>query len=643
MGGKKKHKQTFRPPPPPKRVWVVKRRNWLEIPDDVTAAILTRVGAIGMLESAQKVCTKWRRICKDPLMWRQIDMRNDGTQHEMEDLENMCRHAVGRSAGKLVGITVEHFGTDDLLKYITDSSSGIRHLRLLSCEEEITTQGLAKVASKLPLLEELEITLCFNISHEALDVVGRSCPLLKSFKLNKEWCTYSDMEDWFEDDAPSQVEDDVDALAIARSMHGLHHLQLYGNKLTDDGLRKILDCCPHLESLDLRRCFNLNMGGDLEIRLEQIKKLWLPHDSTKGKGFAADSDHFCFKWTELPDDVTLSILSRVGAIDILVNAQKVCMKWRRICKDPVMWRTIDMRNRGYEVYDLGKMCRHAIDRSCGNLDDISIDHFGTNRLLKYITDSSSRIKRLRLALCKRISDQGVIEVAMKLPLLEDLEISLCRLSRKSLEVVGRSCPLLKSFKLNRRTDDDYDASIAFTKKNDEALAIARTMHGLHHLQLFGNELTNEGLKEILDGCPHLESLDLRCCENLNLKGPLGIRCSEQIKKLWLPRDSIADYDFRFTVCGYGSPRKFTVSDLIGFPRIDNDYDEYGYGNYGGWCSDDSDWYDDFTKPPLEELLGLDEEDLEFFGLGKGRRRDYLEDFYDFEDYGDYESDDEMFY
>ena len=44
---------------------------------------------------------------------------------------------------------------------------------------------------------------------------------------------------------------------------------------------------------------------------------------------------------------------------------------------------------------------------------------------------------------------------------------------------------------------------------DEALAIAETVPGLRHLQLFGNRMTNDGLKAILDGCPQLESLDLR--------------------------------------------------------------------------------------------------------------------------------------
>lgn len=86
-------------------------------------------------------------------------------------------------------------------------------------------------------------------------VVGRSCPHLKSFKWNKDWCKLSDDDDeWIDDNAPVPLkrDDDVDAFAIAGTMHGLHHLQLFGNELTDDGLRKVLDFCPHLESLDLR-------------------------------------------------------------------------------------------------------------------------------------------------------------------------------------------------------------------------------------------------------------------------------------------------------------------------------------------------------------------------------------------------------
>lgn len=73
----------------------------------------------------------------------------------------------------------------------------------------------------------------------------------------------------------------------------------------------------------------------------------------------------------------------------------VCMAWHIICQDPLMWRTIDMANDAdYDdmFYNLDAMCRHAVDRSCGGLVDINIEHFGDDDLLKYITDRYSKLK-----------------------------------------------------------------------------------------------------------------------------------------------------------------------------------------------------------------------------------------------------------
>ncbi|EOA22501.1 hypothetical protein CARUB_v10003156mg [Capsella rubella] len=90
------------------------------------------------------------------------------------------------------------------------------------------------------------------------------------------------------------------------------------------------------------------------------------------------------------------------------------------------------------------------------------------------------------------------------------------------------------------------------------LDIAKTMHELRHLQLFGNRLIDNALNAILDGCPHLEHLDLRQCFNINLVGyldkccyerikdlrrDLEKHCSVRIKDLRRPNDSTADYPF----------------------------------------------------------------------------------------------------
>lgn len=186
--------------------------------------------------------------------------------------------------------------------------------------------------------------------------------------------------------------------------------------------------------------------------------------------------------------------------------------------------------------------------------------------------STSELRRLRLVCCYNVSDEGLTEVAEKLPLLEELDISIGNLSKDPLEAIGRSCPGLKSLKFNmegyRRPHIECD---------EEAFAIAKTMPELRHLQLFGNKLTNLGLVAILNGCPKLESLDLRQCFNVNLEGTLGKRCAEQIKDLRRPYDPILDYPFEAELYDDGS---FDEDHPLGISDIDflsdDDYDYYAF-------------------------------------------------------------------
>lgn len=92
-------------------------------------------------------------------------------------------------------------------------------------------------------------------------------------------------------------------------------------------------------------------------------------------------------WLELPKELTTIILQKLNTIEIVTSASPVCSLWWNICKDPLMWRTIDMiEDSDHPNHKLEKICRYAIDRSCGHLEDISIGNFATNDLLKYIAD-----------------------------------------------------------------------------------------------------------------------------------------------------------------------------------------------------------------------------------------------------------------
>jgi len=117
-----------KPSKKPKLEIITTNPNWLELPKDITSNILKRLGAVEILTNARNVCPYWWNICKDPFMWREIQM---GTFHlyfqyanadapDLDYLVKLCQYAVDLSSGHLEKIDVYRFGSDHLLQYIAD-------------------------------------------------------------------------------------------------------------------------------------------------------------------------------------------------------------------------------------------------------------------------------------------------------------------------------------------------------------------------------------------------------------------------------------------------------------------------------------------------------------------------------------------
>lgn len=139
-------------------------------------------------------------------------------------------------------------------------ASQLRRVRLPKCYA-LSDEGMTEIVKKLPLLEELDISFT-NLSEDALEAIGRCCPLLKTLKYNTPVDTYVY---------------DQEAFAIAKTMPELRYLEIGGNKLSNHGLRAILYGCPLLEYIDLRHCYKLDLSGSLGKMLrEKIKEIRLP-------------------------------------------------------------------------------------------------------------------------------------------------------------------------------------------------------------------------------------------------------------------------------------------------------------------------------------------------------------------------------
>lgn len=114
-----------------------------------------------------------------------------------------------------------------------------------------------------PMLEELKVQST-PLSLAAVEAIGNFCPQLKIFKCNS--LGY----------APYQAQDDELANIIARGMPHLCHLQLLRTKITNVGLKTILNGCLRLQTLDMRGCNNIepkveNLAAVCSARLNKVR------------------------------------------------------------------------------------------------------------------------------------------------------------------------------------------------------------------------------------------------------------------------------------------------------------------------------------------------------------------------------------
>ncbi|KAI3513543.1 hypothetical protein L1887_20879 [Cichorium endivia] len=242
------------------------------------------------------------------------------------------------------------------------------------------------------------------------------------------------------------------------------------------------------------------------------------------------------------------------------------------------------------------MCKHAVDRSQGQLVDLTIVDFPNHELLLYIADRSSQLRRLDISSCYGELYDGY-EFLKKFPLLEELSLCITDISKGDIEIAGRCCPMLRTLKVNckfyRFSDDDTNEE-SLMIRNTIAIAIGKNLPELRHLALIGNTMSNTGLHAILDGCCHLESLDLRQCLYLDLKGDLGKKCLEKIKCVKLPNDSLEGLPF-----GLRCDDDMLLEDFV---SGDSDYDyDYDYDEYFD--------YDDYTNPYHHDYINNFKSDL----------------------------------
>uniref|UniRef100_A0ACD5UQX0 Uncharacterized protein n=1 Tax=Avena sativa TaxID=4498 RepID=A0ACD5UQX0_AVESA len=249
-------------------------REWAELPRDALLSVLHKLDQVDVLMGAGQVCRPWRAAARDePELWRSVEVR-PSQNVEVTSRALLCglaRAAVRRAAGQCEAFSGEGAVDDSVLSLLADAAPALKRLRIIyGVDDLVVDERLRLTITRFTLLEELELAVFTGAYPETCEAIGRACPLLKRLRLNRihffKWRTH---------------DIDLEAAAIAATMRGLRSLQLFASPLTDRDLTAILDACAHLESLDIRQCFNVAMGADaIRARSPGIQTLRLPEDST---------------------------------------------------------------------------------------------------------------------------------------------------------------------------------------------------------------------------------------------------------------------------------------------------------------------------------------------------------------------------
>ncbi|GAB2224963.1 hypothetical protein Droror1_Dr00005744 [Drosera rotundifolia] len=259
---------------------------WSDLTQVCLINILARLSLEDRFRSLIFVCKHWLDTCKDPSLNAILDLEPDfasftageeSARWWSDDFErrinSMVRAVVEWSGGDVREIRVRHC-SDRAIEAVAERCPKLQVLSIKS-SMNVTDKMMRKVALGCPMLVELDISYCYEISRESIALIGRSCLNLRILKRNfMNWLDPSQHAGIVPNEYLNACPQDPDseAAAIADTIPHLEHLELRFSKLSSRGLGLISESCLSLEYLDLSGCANLT-SRDVSSAASKLKNL----------------------------------------------------------------------------------------------------------------------------------------------------------------------------------------------------------------------------------------------------------------------------------------------------------------------------------------------------------------------------------
>ena len=368
--------------------------------------------------------------------------------------------------------------SEETFSILSQNSRCLRTIVLKGLLEK--ENGLIKLIQNSPFLEEFEFEDGAGMTNQTLFEIAQNCPALKVIKLGKcknitddgvialaKKCADIRVIDLSMCDGHGPVITDLGLAALGQGCPKLQEINLSGTEnITDKGLSALCKSCPDLSKIKLRYCG------------------WLSQ-----KGIAELSKH-CH------------------------HLQKITFGRREI--DDATLLTLSQNNPGLKTLD-GYSCTNTglehLAQNCPQLETLRISNVQDQFTgLKAIAQKCLNLKNIYME--TKLLDSQLISILQEFHNIETMTLSVKddpsnqKIKDQDWADLIKNCPNLNSLMLygyEGMTDGELQA----LARNNRSLKQFRL-----HSKYYNNNITEQGVLEMIAMCPSLQKMQLECCKKL---------------------------------------------------------------------------------------------------------------------------------
>ncbi|CAH1272219.1 FBXL6 [Branchiostoma lanceolatum] len=416
-------------------------------------------GAVPLLCRVAKVCHFWYEATKHPSLWRHVDLSTGYIKPNARSDKTLQWLAKNRFS-QLRSLNLSHwvFLTKQGIQHLASSCPSLQHIKLFRCGN-LTAEGITMLADRCPNLANLDLS--------GVKAVAERCPQLESVDLTKCIKIGSEGVTALADrcsklckiqlsSAQSHMVSPTCLKHVLEKMGPrLKELNLSSNKLVGaPGIFKCIARCPQLEVLDMSNCL---FSSTPLLPIEALQ-------------------------TGCP---LLRVLRLAGSVMAAGNATAA----------------VQDRSPGFPELREVSLASNTL------LTSTSVSDNFICRLLK----TSYKLKLLDLRGCSNVNTAGL--QSLPVTCLEQFFISntnnICY-SYEGIETIIQKCQhslVEVDLSWNVYVDTNLDRTL-------KKLSSSRNTSQLKVLNLSGTCVTADMVRSVLEGCPHLTSLNLTSCRAL---------------------------------------------------------------------------------------------------------------------------------